>query len=214
LISVVTGTLNRLNYLKSMIASVEQALDGIKHEIIVVDGGSTDGTIEWLWQSNVVLIEQGKKLGAVRAFNAGFAMARFPFVFNANDDILVHGDLFREALVQMREPNVAQVAVPYGKAELETTCAYVKLGKSQNYYLYGNFALTRRDIGDKLGWWSDYYHYAGDAELSARIWEAGYLVEKLNGKGWIEHLEVQDATRVENTDSKRFYEKWKDWNDL
>lgn len=70
-ISAVTGTYNRLALLQKMVTSVRQSVGGLLYEIILVDGGSTDGTLEWCrQQSDVMLIEQGKLLGAVEAFNA------------------------------------------------------------------------------------------------------------------------------------------------
>ena len=48
--SVVLGTLDRKRYLKKTIESIRNELEGsgIKYEIIVVDGGSRDGTRRWL----------------------------------------------------------------------------------------------------------------------------------------------------------------------
>ncbi len=47
-ISVVIGTYNRIKFLKLAINSVRKDLENFSHEIIVVDGGSTDGSIQWL----------------------------------------------------------------------------------------------------------------------------------------------------------------------
>ena len=45
--SIITPSLNQLDYLKRCIASVADQR-GVEVEHIVMDGGSTDGTVEWL----------------------------------------------------------------------------------------------------------------------------------------------------------------------
>ena len=49
-VSVVIGTYNRKNSLKKTIETLRDELDSapFKSEIIIVDGGSTDGTLNWL----------------------------------------------------------------------------------------------------------------------------------------------------------------------
>ena len=47
MIFVVTGTYNRLTMLQRMIASARKSAGTLPTELIVVDGGSTDGTLEW-----------------------------------------------------------------------------------------------------------------------------------------------------------------------
>ena len=63
-VSIVTGTYNRIDSLKRMVKSVRSSVGlGIPYELVIVEGGSTDGSLEWLRkQPDVVLIEQGKSL--------------------------------------------------------------------------------------------------------------------------------------------------------
>ena len=51
-ISIVTGTLNRLKYLGGLIENTVESVDGKSLELVLVDGGSTDGTIEYLERLN------------------------------------------------------------------------------------------------------------------------------------------------------------------
>ncbi len=197
-----------------MIESVRASAQGLEYEIVAVDGQSRDGTPAWLFSQPDIVFASQPPLGAVAAYNLGFSLASSPLVCNLNDDCLVHGDLFNEAIAQMRDPQIAQVAFPFGKEELVKTVAYAHPGRNRNLLLYGNFALTRRSVGEQVGWWGDYLRvYGGDAELSMNIYRLGLGVVSLQGKGWVEHLEVQDDTRVENTDSEKFYAKWADWQE-
>ena len=68
MISVVTGTYNRFAMLQRMVASARRSVSTLPIEIIVVDGGSTDGTQAWCkTHPDIVLIEQGELLGACKA---------------------------------------------------------------------------------------------------------------------------------------------------
>ena len=56
LISVVLGTYNRLSFLKLTIESIRKELKEFAYEIFVVDGGSDDGTLEWLLQQKDIVL--------------------------------------------------------------------------------------------------------------------------------------------------------------
>jgi len=213
LISIVTGTLSRLPALKELVYSIRNTC-ALDYEIILVDGGSKDGTEEWcLKQPDIVFIQQGKRMGAVAAFNAGFAIARGEFTCNLNDDCLVVGDVFGQAIKQFEESRVGQVAIPYkDPTDKKPKCEMIYLGKPRHDILYANFGITRTWLGKRLGWWgNDVYHYGGDTDLSVKIWDAGYAVVELDGDGYIQHLRLDDDTRVDNNDSRHFFSKWEQW---
>lgn len=66
---VLVGTHNRLQLLKKVLDSIQQQTR-CSHEIIVIDGGSTDGTVEYLQsREDVASVFQGRLLGASRAYN-------------------------------------------------------------------------------------------------------------------------------------------------
>ena len=58
-ISVVLGSYNRCSFLKAAIESVRNNGITVPYEIIVVDGGSTDGSFRWLSrQKDIITIIQ------------------------------------------------------------------------------------------------------------------------------------------------------------
>lgn len=66
---ILLPTYNRLESLKKALDSIERNTR-CSHEIIVIDGGSTDGTIEYLKnRKDITPVFQGKLLGAMRACN-------------------------------------------------------------------------------------------------------------------------------------------------
>src|SRR5262245_31491930 len=54
-VSIVLGSYNRQPFLKAAIESVRSNCAGMAHEIIVIDGGSTDGSVEWLVSQKDIL---------------------------------------------------------------------------------------------------------------------------------------------------------------
>lgn len=194
-VSIVTGTYNRLDYLKRMIASARHSFDGVHGlawEFVVVDGGSTDGTLEWLKeQPDVTLIEHGNLLGAVKAFNDGALAARGRYVVLANDDIEFVGDALPRAWAFMQtrrdcgmgcfyqDRNRQSMAEGPGKWHIEMMPA-VSRDRKPMHVAYGQVCIVPKALGDRLGWWGDYLKtYGGDNELSSNVYEAGYGVYPL-----------------------------------
>ena len=83
--SIITPSYNMLNYLKLCHASVVSQT-GVSVEHIVVDGGSTDGTVEWLkYQKGIKWISELDN-GMYDALNKGFEMASGNIIGHLNAD--------------------------------------------------------------------------------------------------------------------------------
>lgn len=212
-LSVVFGTLNRIEYLKRCIESIRKNTK-LSYQIVVTDGGSEDGSIEFLKeQEDVYLVEHGHRRGAICAFNDAFSVARGKYVANINDDTLIVGNCFDRAVEQMeRGASIGQVAIPFADPGKKPRLDVMGIGNPTRVLRYANFGVTKRTLGESVGWWGTRYNtYAGDNELSAKIWDAGYRVADLDGEGYIQHFCLQDSTRVENLDSHKFYGYWRSW---
>lgn len=210
-LSIVTGTYNRLPHLQKFVDSVRASiLPCLSYEIVLVDGGSKDGTIAWCKQQrDIVLIEQGELLGAVKAFNAGFAAAKGKYCVAANDDITFEKWSLSRAYTWMESH-------PYtGQG-----CFYQKRGRLQHWHVehmmasqngrkvsvpYGQIAIVPRWLGDKVGWWGNVTRtYGGDNELSANIWEAGYKVEPIPGTRIVDQMVKDNLRQINQGDPKEW----------
>lgn len=215
-----------------MIQSVRSQLPkNFPYEIIVVDGGSSDGTQDYVVaQHDCKLIQHGSLLGAIKAFGDGARAASGQYVLLANDDITFKPFSILAALAHLEHtPTCGAVAFADNRTSKVT-------GNGQDYrtegigattpdgqktmVTYAQVGLFRKWLGDQCGWWGDQdpimskaRTYGGDSYLSARIWEAGYSVDPVYLAVVEDHI-VRDALRQFNArlgpkDGSYFYERFK-----
>lgn len=222
-VAVVLGTYNRKHMLVPAIESVRR-MAGCEVYFIVVDGGSTDGSREWLAeQTDVVLIGQrGALTGAVRAFNLGFAYAvddGAPYVFHFNDDaeLISEGAIARTVEAMEADPTVGATAFQFN--------AFGDYGYDHVHgRVYSNFGVIRtqagieaaRAMGDATGraWWNPIYKtYGADSELGCWLWKLGWRIVQSTYR--VKDKQCNDALRAGNgakdpdrLDSKIFWERW------
>lgn len=84
-LSIVTPSYNMLPFLKLCCASVADQ-QGVTVEHIIVDGGSTDGTVEWLKKQNKIKFISEPDHGMYDAINKGIAMASGDLIAHLNCD--------------------------------------------------------------------------------------------------------------------------------
>lgn len=84
MISIITPSYNQLDYLKRCCASV--ADQGVEHEHVIVDGGSTDGTVDWLGRQAGLRWISGRDHGMYDAINKGLGLARGDILAYLNCD--------------------------------------------------------------------------------------------------------------------------------
>ena len=192
-VAVVLGTYNRWPLLARAIESIRRSCGALSYVIIVVDGGSDDGTREWLAdQEHVIPIYQGRLLGAVKAFNAGFALATIigsPWVVILNDDDeLIGPEPEIERCVEWMRTDESIGGITF-ESDLRGKWACEKWRDKS----YVNKGIVRSDagmaaaraMGDPTGreWWGhDHHTYAADTEMGLWIWKLGWRV--VEGKGW------------------------------
>ena len=85
-ISIVTPVFNSIHWIDLCLRSLRHALQGREYEHIVVDGGSTDGTQEYLNRQKDIRLIPGPDKGMYDALNKGMAAARGRIVGHLNAD--------------------------------------------------------------------------------------------------------------------------------
>jgi glycosyltransferase involved in cell wall biosynthesis len=85
-ISIVTPVFNSVRWIDLCVRSVRHVLQGQNYEHIIVDGGSTDGTLEHLKQLKDIRLILGPDKGMYDALNKGMAAAQGRIVGHLNAD--------------------------------------------------------------------------------------------------------------------------------
>jgi len=85
-ISIVTPVFNSFRWIELCVRSVRHVLQGREYEHIVCDGGSTDGTLEYLQQQKDIRLLSGPDKGMYDALNKGMATARGRIFGHLNAD--------------------------------------------------------------------------------------------------------------------------------
>lgn len=224
-VAIVLGTYQRLPLLKDAVESARLAVGALPYFFVVVDGGSTDGSREWLAaQSDIVLIGQrGDLTGAVRAFNLGFAYAvdqHAAYVVHFNDDAVFETPLAIAQAVGIlkSDATIGEVAFEF---DLRGCWSFDEIHGS----VYANFGVVRieagmsvaREQGDASGckWWNPIYRtYGADSEFGCWLWCLGWTIHAAKGLR-VHDRNEQDALRKLNEadglnrpDSKLFWERW------
>jgi GT2 family glycosyltransferase len=131
LVSVSIASFNTRALLRECLRSLEErrAEAGIEIEIIVVDNGSRDGSVEMVREEfpQVLVIEAGRNLGYGAANNLALREARGEFVWVLNSDTTIEPDTIAAMIRWMRErPECGAIGprliLPDGSTQ-STSCA-------------------------------------------------------------------------------------------
>lgn len=93
-LSVILINLNTRDFLQACLRSMKSRLSDPSFEVILVDNGSTDGSLEMVQSEfpEVRVFPQGKNLGFTRANNIGLREARGQYLLVLNSDTEIIGD--------------------------------------------------------------------------------------------------------------------------
>jgi GT2 family glycosyltransferase len=187
LVSIIIVTHNRKNDLRDAITSVRaQTYQGI--EIIVVDNGSTDGTMDLLRNEfqTITAIALPRNTGPCVARNVGISNAAGEILFFLDDDATLHTDAITRIVRRFsREPELAvivsQIKGPSYTPAGEPFRAHAAAPVAKESYLpeLGSEGATaiRREALRYAGPWSEHLFQCSEGrDLSYRILDGGYRI--------------------------------------
>ncbi|KKS18282.1 MAG: family 2 glycosyl transferase [Candidatus Woesebacteria bacterium GW2011_GWA1_41_7] len=105
-LSIVIVNLNTEDLTLGCVRSIEKEAKNLSFEVILVDNGSNDGSVESFkklkeeeyWKNKFTLILNGSNTGYAKANNQGIRVARGEYVLLLNNDTLVHKDALQNLL--------------------------------------------------------------------------------------------------------------------
>lgn len=221
-ISIVVGSYNRKRFLKLAIDSVREECRDIDHEIIVIDGGSTDGSVNWLCkQKDIITVLQhnhglwlGKKVQR-RSWgyfmNLGFKCAQGKYICMLSDDCLVVPGAIRNG-VKLFEKMLADGRKVGGVAFYWRNWPEqrkYRVGLTLGGRMFVNHGLYLADALKEVGYCDEntYQFYHADGDLCLKMWQAGYEIVSAEDS-YVEHYtHANQEIRTENLQTQQ-----KDWN--
>jgi glycosyltransferase involved in cell wall biosynthesis len=195
MISIVTGTLNRKNLLPGLIENTVGKSD--KLELVLVDGGSDDGTVEYLkslGNPQVKLVEVGGRSSYPHFMNLGIKESKYDYVCQWNDDVLLVND-WEEVINELDGSDFYIFNWKYGDVHSITNTDWIS-GKdvvhtnggwclTDNTHLEGgelvmNYGIYNKKIFKEIGMYNDEYHYYyADGDMCYRAHVFGYKHKSL-----------------------------------
>lgn len=187
-LAIITICYNDRKGLESTFASLRAQSD--RHfDLIIVDGGSTDGSVD-LIQQNLDLVtqwESGPDGGIYDAQNKGWRMAKTPFVLFLNSgDVLVDPFVIKQALPLID----TEVDIAYGDVQLSGSGRLLGIKKHpgtittawlMKEVVAHQAQFIRRELLERLHGYDKNYRIVADYAFFARaFWEGGTVFRKLD----------------------------------
>lgn len=200
--SVIIINWNGKSHLEDCIPSLLKAAWPFPYEIIVVDNGSTDGSVEYMRllakkHTNIHCIQNSRNLGFAETNNQGFARSKGSYILFLNNDTVVTPSFFGPLLSRLEsDGNIAAVQPKICKypdtSSIDSVGSFFlssgflyHVGHNKPYQkkydrsgpiftMKGACMLFRRDVLEKTGVFDPaYFAYFEETDLCHRVWLTG-----------------------------------------
>ena len=213
-ISIISGTLNRKENVKRLIENTIEKYNFL--ELVLVDGGSTDGTIEYIESlnyENLVFVNYGKRSSYPHFMNLGILNSSGEFICIWDDDAVLINS-WTEVLSIIEEQkfdfyifnwklgdDISSINNPEwikGNDDSNDWCLFDKTGEASDGIVTMNYGIFNRKVFSEIGMHNirfDFWY--ADNDLSNRAHLFGY-----------KHKSLRDIkVFVKNTEKNRKYRK-------
>jgi GT2 family glycosyltransferase len=177
-LSIVIGTRNRLAILKKCIDALLGKID-TNQEIIVIDAGSTDGTIEYLsGLKEIQLICDGKPIGQAKSLNRVFRKLKTKYVCWLSEDNVIKPGILDQAIDILEEnEDISLIALKVKDVTGPFTSEPYIGGIHETGILTCNQGIIRNKLLKKIGYFDEAFkNYGIDPDLTAKVLLSGSKV--------------------------------------
>jgi len=179
--SVITPCFNSIRWIELCVQSVRYACRDLAFEHIVCDGGSTDGTLEYLRQQPDIRLIAGPDRGMYDALNKGMAAARGRWYGHLNADEQYDRAGLRLALERLRTTGSDAVFGPTVMLDEKLDFLYLfrqitpprPVDAAYQMPVQTCSLVCRREIWERLPYPAE-YRMAGDHVWIRRQFQAGW----------------------------------------
>jgi len=209
-VSIVLCTKDRAGLLDQMLGSLREAAANVAYEIIVVEGGSSDNTLDVLGKHNVrEIYNESQCLGPGRhswpqLYNFGFSKARGKWAMYASDDIVFSpGALARAAELLEKQRDEVAGGIFFYKNIHPTREDWAKYGIDFTHgnKLLMNYGLLRLESFRQVGGLDEAYRfYCADTDLCYKLYQSDKQLIPLPGC-FVTHNNLLDVQKQANADA-------------
>ncbi|VVB88177.1 Glycosyltransferase AglI [uncultured archaeon] len=188
-------------------------------EIILVDNGSSDGSIEYIEQyfPGIKIIKKTENLGFAKGCNIGATFSKSSYIVFLNNDMRVDENWLKELILPLMEDKSIGITsskilnwdgskIDYAGAVLSFNGHGYKRGENQEPDKYntpeyclipsgGSMAISKKLFLKLGGFDEDYFAYFEDIDLGWRSWIFGYSVLFVPGS-IVYHKKSQTQTKA------------------
>ncbi|GAC44154.1 bifunctional glycosyltransferase family 2 protein/class I SAM-dependent methyltransferase [Paenibacillus popilliae] len=234
--SIVILTCNKLEYTTLCLGSIRRHTRKDSYELIIVDNGSTDGTVEWLReQPDIHLVTNDENTGFPAGCNQGMAEAMGDYILLLNNDTVVTSgwlDQLRRCLCSDERIGAVgpvtnnasyYTAIPTSYQSIEEMDIFAKEYNQsdpakweERIKLLGFCLLLKREVFENIGWLDERFSPGNfeDDDYCVRIRSAGYrlmlckdtFIHHFGSASFNENPSAFSNLMAEN--EKKFTHKW------
>lgn len=220
-LSVAVGTRNRLSQIRLCLDSLVGKI-GVDHEIVVVDLGSTDGTLEYLRSLGGIRLVQDEPVGQSVNLNRVFRATTAKYCcWLSDDNVVLDGMLDLAASILEQNPDIGMVGLKVkdvvGRSQIKEYIGAV----SPTGVLNCNQGVIRAQLFRQIGFFDERFQtYGIDPDLTMKVLLAGHKVvhtRRVAIHHYRDHSASPGAIQIERREKEKrsaydlYCQKYHDW---